>query len=398
MTRELLAARLGPNEGSLPFFALHNPIVRHVVLRRRKSLEDRGLLPRIAIDVWPHENQPPSMFEGKALRTSFEFDEAYEAVEAFTNLLGKRKRGAGFMRDLLRQRICSSVRAGISTAERLLANGLLPGPDERESDDYSDVSDEAGVGLEAAEADLIREVIRHLRRVVVDPKFEATEYFLLDRGWLENGCIVFSQYYDTAHSVASQLTVKLREETIALYAGMGKSGVFQDGQWREVGRDDIKVAVRDKLVRLVVATDAASEGLNLQALGSLINVDLPWNPSRLEQRIGRIKRIGQVRERLDMLNLVYAGTIDERIYDRLSSRMKDRYDLLGGLPDVLSDRWIENIERLDEYISQFIERRKSANAFDVKYEGTIEPNENSWALCEKVLARSDVIERMSRGW
>src|ERR1017187_7895240 len=78
---------------------------------------------------------------------------------------------------------------------------------------------------------------------------------------------------------------------------------------------------------LLVATDAACEGLNLQTLGTLINVDLPWNPSRLEQRIGRIKRYGQTRDRVDMLNLVYVNTNDEKVYRALSQRMKDRYDL-----------------------------------------------------------------------
>jgi len=90
-----------------------------------------------------------------------------------------------------------------------------------------------------------------------------------------------------------------------------------------------------------VATDAACEGLNLQTLGTLINIDLPWNPSRLEQRIGRIKRFGQRRDRVDMLNLVYHGsekpTVDEKVYAKLSARMKDRYDIFGTLPDVIED-------------------------------------------------------------
>ena len=55
--------------------------------------------------------------------------------------------------------------------------------------------------------------------------------------------------------------------------------------------------VADHDIRIMVATDAACEGLNLQTLGTLINVDLPWNPTRLEQRIGRIKRFGQTRAR-----------------------------------------------------------------------------------------------------
>jgi superfamily II DNA/RNA helicase len=52
--------------------------------------------------------------------------------------------------------------------------------------------------------------------------------------------------------------------------------------------------VRAREIRILVGTDAASEGLNLQRLGTLINLDLPWNPTRLEQRKGRIQRIGQV--------------------------------------------------------------------------------------------------------
>ena len=103
-----------------------------------------------------------------------------------------------------------------------------------------------------------------------------------------------------------------RPETVR---GGGKSGIYINGEWKSVDREQIKRAVKERTIRLVVATDAACEGLNLQTLGTLINVDLPWNPSRLEQRIGRIKRFGQRRERVDMLNLVYHGsdqpTVDE---------------------------------------------------------------------------------------
>src|SRR3546814_9425210 len=92
-----------------------------------------------------------------------------------------------------------------------------------------------------------------------------------------------------------------------------------------VWRDVIKAKVRSREVRLVVATDAACEGLNLQTLGTLINVDLPWNPSRLEQRIGRIKRFGQSRDEVDVLNLVYRDSWDERVLAKVSERLKGRY-------------------------------------------------------------------------
>lgn len=214
----------------------------------------------------------------------------------------------------------------------------------------------------------------------------------------ELGCIVFSQYYDTSWWIARSLTGRLRGETVALYAGAGKSGLFLDGEWRSVEREDIKRGVRDRLIRLLVATDAACEGLNLQSLGTLINVDLPWNPSRLEQRIGRIKRFGQRRDRVDMANLVYQGTRDEKVYKVLSKRMRDRYDLFGSLPDTIKDDWIWDVGDLEEHLDQFIHDRSRANAFDLRYGASVQPSGPGWEVCEKVLARRDIVEHLSEGW
>jgi superfamily II DNA/RNA helicase len=216
--------------------------------------------------------------------------------------------------------------------------------------------------------------------------------------WLDYGCIIFSQYYDTARWVAEGLAVKLPSEPIAVYAGAGRSRMLRGDQHVHVEREAIKRAVKDREVRLVVATDAACEGLNLQTLGTLINVDLPWNPSRLEQRIGRIKRFAQGRDSVDMLNLVYQGTRDEEVYDRLSSRMRDRYNVFGSLPDVIEDDWIEHIENLDEKLTEFIEQKRRANAFDIRYSDTVDPKGEPWEKCSDVLSRRDVVERLSRGW
>ena len=71
---------------------------------------------------------------------------------------------------------------------------------------------------------------------------------------------------------------------------------------------------------ILVCTDAASEGLNLQAAGALINFDLPWNPSKVEQRIGRIDRIGQELPVLPVVNLYLKHSVDERVYRALASR------------------------------------------------------------------------------
>ena len=126
-------------------------------------------------------------------------------------------------------------------------------------------------------------------------------------------------------------------------------------------------------------------------------MDLPWNPSRLEQRLGRIKRFGQRRDRVDMLNLVYQGTIDEQIYEKLSERMRDRFDIFGTLPDVIEDDWIEDIENFDERMREYTRKRERANAFDLRYAADVEARGERWELCERVLARHDVVEQLSRG-
>jgi len=390
-TREELKDKVESSTSGLGFFQRNNPIVRHTVLRRRSSLEERGLLPKIAVDIHPSkENQQP-FFDGLGLLTSPPIDNAYAEAVKFTELLGKRTKAAGFMKSLLLQRICSSLASGMSTAQKMLKKETL-------DDDDDAVPTETFSNLTSEERESLEKLIEHLSEKPEDPKFEAVCHYLLDSHWLDLGCIVFSQYYDTTFWVAQSLAKKLPKEPLAVYAGADRSGIFRDGQWSNVEREDIKKAVRNRQLRLVVATDAACEGLNLQTLGTLINVDLPWNPSRLEQRIGRIKRIGQARTSVDMLNLVYHGTRDEVVYARLSARMKDRYDIFGSLPDVIEDDWIEHIEDLDEYLSTFIEKRKNANAFELRYGDTVDPDGEPWERCSTVLSRRDIVERLSRAW
>jgi len=186
---------------------------------------------------------------------------------------------------------------------------------------------------------------------------------------------------------------------VAIYAGAGKSGIHRGGDFASVEREDIKAAVKRREIRLLVATDAACEGLNLQTLGTLINVDLPWNPARLEQRLGRIKRFGQVRENVDMLNLVYHQTRDEQVYSVISRRMKDQYDIFGSLPDTIEDDWIESVEQLDAMMDEYIHlRAKARDVFQIRYQGTIDPDKDRWELCSRVFARRDVVDRLSVPW
>ena len=86
--------------------------------------------------------------------------------------------------------------------------------------------------------------------------------------------------------------------TIGLYGGSNRSGFWRGGRFQRCDRTLLKDRVRKGEINLLLGTDAASEGLNLQRLGALITIDLPWNPTCLEQRKGRIQRIGQARNQV----------------------------------------------------------------------------------------------------
>lgn len=386
------------------FLREHNPIVRHTVLRRRKTLEDAGLLEKVGVNVHPQSAAPATAyagvgFSGLGLLTNHPFDLAYQAAESFTAVLKERTRAAGFMRTLLLQRICSSFASGRATAKKMLLRETIE--DEEQTKLVADALSDLTPGEAAHLATIVEELSRPEAR---DPKLAAVQHFLTaqrteGKTWLEHGCIIFSQYYDTAYWVGSELARLLQGEPVGVYAGTGKSGLFRADDFASVEREDIKAAVKKREIRLLVATDAACEGLNLQALGTLINVDLPWNPSRLEQRLGRIKRIGQTRRTVDMLNLVYAGTQDEEIYGVLSRRMKDRYDIFGGVPDTIEDEWIESVEKLDKMMDEYVHlRQKARDIFEMRYQETIDPDKNRWELCSRVLAKRDVLERLSEPW
>jgi superfamily II DNA or RNA helicase len=392
-----IAETLDPN-----FFKEHNPILRHVVLRRRQTLEEAGLLEKVGVDI--HPNIPQIEYQGidfidQGLLTNYSFNLAYEAAENFTRALQKRTKSAGFMKTMMLQRICSSFASGRITAEKMLRRETL------EDEDQTRLLEETLSNLTPEEEGYLETIVEELSRPEArDPKLAAVQYFLTQhitegKTWLEHGCIVFSQYYDTTYAIASELAKLLPNEAIGVYAGAGKSGLFRGENYSFVDRNKIKDAVKERKIRLVIATDAACEGLNLQTLGTLINVDLPWNPSRLEQRLGRIKRLRQTRQTVDMLNLVYHDTQDEKIYQVLSRRMKDRYDIFGGLPDTIEDDWIDTKEKLEQMMDEYIHLRHQArDVFEIRYQQTIDPDRDRWELCSRVLSRRDVIDQLSLPW
>ena len=405
-----LSDKIEHHEKEPSFLEKHNPIVRHTVFRLRAELEKKRLLTSIKVNIHPHSSclygnsiYPPGSV---ALTTTISFDRAYRAAEKYTECLKKRFKAAGFVKTFLLRRICSSYEAGITTTKRLLRQETTL-PEGSEIDELNEEIDTSPlIPRTPEEHAALEKIVDCLEQEKgQDPKFNAIRYFLTShqtekKTWLEHGCIIFSQYYDTAEWIAGQLTKHLENETIALYAGRDKSRILQKKAKQPIQRDEIKKQVRQGKIRLIIATNAACEGLNLQSLGTLINMDLPWNPAVLEQRLGRIKRIGQKRPLVDMLNLVYQNTVDQKVYEVLSERMQDGYDLFGKLPETISDDWVEKTkEELEENIDKSAEEKIAGkNAFTERYQAHLDTSEHCWEKCAKVLSRRDITEKLSKPW
>jgi hypothetical protein len=143
--------------------------------------------------------------------------------------------------------------------------------------------------------------------------------------------VIFSRFYDTLTDIVERLRRVEGRMLIGTYSGQG--GQYTDTKkWRLVGadREDIKRRFLRGEIDVLVCTDAAAEGLNLQTADLLINFDLPWNPMKVEQRIGRIDRIGQKYDRVYVLNLCYAGSAEEIVYGRLLHRLADIGAIVGS--------------------------------------------------------------------
>ena len=132
---------------------------------------------------------------------------------------------------------------------------------------------------------------------------------------------------------------------MACYSGRG--GERWDGSgWVGTSKEAIKNAfMQGDEIKILVCTDAASEGLNLQSCGVLINYDMLWNPMRVEQRIGRIDRIGQKYDRVWIKNYFYEDTVEAHVYRRLSDRISWFEDVVGELQPILA-RVAESIKKV----------------------------------------------------
>ena len=133
--------------------------------------------------------------------------------------------------------------------------------------------------------------------------------------------VIFTEHRDTLRYLAERIATRLGrpQAVVTIHGGMG----------REERRKAQETFLHDPEVRVLVATDAAGEGINLQRAHLMVNYDLPWNPNRIEQRFGRIHRIGQT-EVCHLWNLVADETREGDVYRRLLEKLEEARRALGG--------------------------------------------------------------------
>ena len=145
-----------------------------------------------------------------------------------------------------------------------------------------------------------------------------------------------------------------------------------------LGRDQIMTAFKDGKYQILLSSEVGGEGLDFQFCHAIINYDLPYNPMRVEQRIGRIDRFGQKADKIIVTNLFIEGTIDEEIYNRLYKRIRLIEDGIGSLETIIGKELADlqtaiitgtlNIEQKEELQRRVEERVASAKSEAEEFE------------------------------
>ncbi|MEO8591962.1 MAG: helicase-related protein [Candidatus Solibacter sp.] len=301
-----------------------------------------------------------------------------------------RKGTVGFALTILQRRLASSPEAILQSLrrrrerlerrlreEQILKRGAalqddtqrLPSLTEEDLDDLDDapdaeveeteetVVDQATAARTIAELQAEIEILKGLevlalrvRRSGTDKKWEELSAILQNQAEMFDAqghrrkMVIFSEHRDTLNYLTERLRSLLGapEALVTVHGGMGR-------EERTKAQEAFK---QDKDVLILLATDAAGEGINLQRAHLMVNYDLPWNPNRLEQRFGRIHRIGQT-EVCHLWNLLAEETREGDVYKRLLEKIElEREALGGGVFDILGQLFRE--QRLRDLLIEAI--------------------------------------------
>ena len=260
-------------------------------------------------------------------------------VRHFYNLAQKDNRKAlGFLMTLYRKRLTSSFYAIRESLQRRLEGISITEDDFHDLDDADDVILEGMQSyFEPADPEEIKyleDLLDQFENTGEDSKLSHFITILRQELIQRESAIVFTQYTDTMDYLRTALQ-QLYGAQIACYSGRGGE-LYQNGQWRIFPKEQIKTKFREGIIKILLCTESASEGLNLQTCGVLINYDMPWNPMRVEQRIGRLDRIGQIYDTVRIHNFYYDGTVEAKVYKKLRDRIDAFQTVVGNLQPILA--------------------------------------------------------------
>ena len=265
----------------------------------------------------------------------------------------RRARAVGFLMSLYQRRLASSayaMRRSLENRARRLDEGLKQAqnlarsapPDLPDLEDLEELEDAERERLErmleavtlAGNAEEVRREIAELRGLAeramsvvgseAEAKLTKLREILQEQGFFEDAdqqLLIFTEFKDTLDYLMERLKA-WGFRVGSIHGGMKPGSRDEPGS-----RLYTEQQFRDGDIQILVATEAAGEGINLQCCHVLFNYDIPWNPNRLEQRMGRIHRYGQ---RFDCLifNFVAANTIEGRVLQRLLSKLQEIRDAL----------------------------------------------------------------------
>ncbi|MBI4730020.1 MAG: DUF3883 domain-containing protein [Acidobacteria bacterium] len=264
-----------------------------------------------------------------------------------------RARAIGFLMSLYQRRLASSTYAmkrSLENRARRLEDGLKRAqdlarqapPDIPDPDELDEMEEGEREQLEAmieaitlaGNADQVRQEVQELRRLAaqaqavvdagVEAKLSELKDLLQEEGFFDHPdqrLLLFTEFKDTLDYLVERL------ESWGFRVGCIHGGM-KPGSRNEPGtRLYAEQQFREGEIQILVATEAAGEGINLQVCNILFNYDIPWNPNRLEQRMGRIHRYGQRKDCL-IFNFVATNTIEGRVLQRLLEKLQEIRDAL----------------------------------------------------------------------
>ena len=198
---------------------------------------------------------------------------------------------------------------------------VIDGQEEHEYEEDEALGGVLATSLKELEAELsqvqeLREMARHVYEMGEESKFEKLRDILRDPRYQHEKLIIFTEHRDTLYFLVHRLEgMGFTGQIAQIHGGMN----YQE---REAQVAAFRRPVEDGGALYLVATDAAGEGINLQVCWLMVNYDIPWNPARLEQRMGRIHRYGQKHDPVLILNLVAGETREGRVMQTLLEKME----------------------------------------------------------------------------